>query len=157
MSNDTAMSDNTADREIVTSRVFDAPRDVVFQAFTDPKHIDHWYGPRGFKTKTLGMDVRPGGAWNYVMHHEQYGSFKNRVRYREVARPSRLTYTHDSGMDGDPAAFEVTVTFEEVSGKTKVTMHAVFPTAAELARVKGFGAVEGGKQTLQRLAEWLSV
>jgi uncharacterized protein YndB with AHSA1/START domain len=68
----------------------------------------------------------------------------------------RGSYTHDSGVDGDPAAFEVTVTFEEVSGKTKVTMHAVFPTAAELARVKGFGAVEGGKQTLQRLAEWLA-
>jgi len=150
------MSDNTADREIVISRLFNAPRDLVFQAFTDPKHVDHWYGPRGFTTKTVGMDVRPGGAWNYVMHHKQYGSFKNRIRYHEVARPSRLKYTHDSGVDDDPAAFEVTVTFEEVSGKTKVTMRSVFPSAEEVARVKGFGAVEGGQQTLERLAEWLA-
>jgi uncharacterized protein YndB with AHSA1/START domain len=90
------------------------------------------------------------------MHHEQYGSFKNRIRYHEVARPSRLKYTHDSGVDDDPAAFEVTVTFEEVSGKTKVTMRSVFPSAEEVARVKGFGAVEGGQQTLERLAEWLA-
>ena len=150
------MNKRTADREIVINRTFDAPRDIVFQAFTDPAHVDHWYGPRGFTTKTSDMDVRPGGAWNYVMRHEQYGVFNNRIRYHVVDRPSRLEYTHDSGVDGDPAAFEVTVTFEEISGKTRVTMRSVFPTTAELERVKGFGAVEGGKQTLERLAEWLA-
>jgi len=146
----------TADREIVITRVFNAPRPIVFQAFTDPKHVDYWWGPRGFKTETADMDVKPGGAWNFVMRHDQYGVFKNRIVYREVKRPSRLEYTHDSGVDGDPSAFEVTVTFEEMSGKTKVTMHSVFRSAAELERVKGFGAVEGGKQTLERLAEWLA-
>jgi uncharacterized protein YndB with AHSA1/START domain len=90
------------------------------------------------------------------MRHDQHGEFKNRVVYHEVIRPSRLTYTHDSGVDGDPAAFEVTVTFEDVSGKTRVTMQSVFRNAAELERVKGFGAIEGGHQTLERLAEWLA-
>ena len=61
---------------------FDAPRSIVFQAFTDLNHVDHWYGPRGLTTETVDMDVRPGGAWNYVMRHEQYGEFKNRVLYR---------------------------------------------------------------------------
>jgi uncharacterized protein YndB with AHSA1/START domain len=147
---------DTAEREIIITRVFNAPRELVFEAFTNPKHVDHWYGPRGYSTKTSDMDVRPGGVWNFVMRHEQYGVFNNRIAYREVKRPSRLEYTHDSGVDGDPSAFEVTVTFEEMSGKTKVTMHSVFPSVAELERVKGFGAVEGGKQTLERLAEWLA-
>lgn len=151
------MSKNdTADREIVITRIFNAPRDLVFQAFTDPRHVDHWYGPRGFTTKTSAMDLKVGGAWHFVMRHDQHGEFKNRVVYQQIVRPERLQYTHDSGVDGDPSAFEVTVTFEETSGKTKVTMRSVFPSAAELARVKGFGAVEGGNQTFERLAEWLA-
>jgi uncharacterized protein YndB with AHSA1/START domain len=148
--------DATADRQIVITRVFDAPRSIVFQAFTDPQHVDHWYGPRGFKTETTDMDVRPGGAWNYVMRHQQYGEFKNRILYRKVVRPERLEYTHDSGVDGDPSAFEVTIVFEDLGRQTKVTMRSVFSSVAELERVKGFGAVEGGQQTLERLAEWLA-
>lgn len=150
-------SATTADREIVITRVFNAPRAIVFQAFTDPKHVDHWYGPRGFKTETTNMDVRPGGAWNYVMRHQQYGEFKNRIVYRKVVRPERLEYTHDSGVDGDPSAFEVTIVFEDLGTQTKVTMHSVFSSVAELERVKGFGAVAGGHQTLERLAEWLAI
>jgi uncharacterized protein YndB with AHSA1/START domain len=68
-------SSNTADREIVMTRVFNAPRELVFQAFIDPKHIDHWYGPRGFITETSDMNVKAGGAWHYVMRHEQYGEW----------------------------------------------------------------------------------
>jgi uncharacterized protein YndB with AHSA1/START domain len=68
---------------------------------------------RGFKTETTDMDVRPGGAWNYVMRHRQYSEFKNRVVYRKVVRHERLEYTHDSGVDGDPSAFEVTIVFED--------------------------------------------
>lgn len=105
------VSSNTADREIVLTRVFDAPRTMVFQAFTDPQHVDHWYGPRGFRTETTDMDVRPGGAWHYVMRHELYGEFKNRIVYREVVRPERLRYRHDAGVDDDPAAFEVTISW----------------------------------------------
>jgi uncharacterized protein YndB with AHSA1/START domain len=146
---------NTAEREILITRVFNAPLELVFQAFTDPKHVDHWYGPRGFITTTSDMKVEAGGSWHYVMRHEQYGEFKNRVVYREVVRPERLLYTHDSGVDGDPAAFEVMVLFEDQGSKTKVTMRSVFSTVAEFERVKGFGAIEGGNQTLDRLAEWL--
>ena len=148
--------DTTADRQIAITRLFNAPRTVVFQAFTDPKHVDHWWGPRGFKTETTEMDVRPGGTWNFVMRHQLYGEFKNRVIYRKVIRPERLEYTHDSGVDGDPSAFEVTIMFEDLGAQTKVTMNSVFASAAEIERVKEFGAVEGGQQTLERLAEWLA-
>jgi len=91
-----------------------------------------------------------------VMRHDQHGEFKIRVLYRKVIRPERLEYTHDSGVDGDPSAFEVTIVFEDLGRQTKVTMHSVFSSVAEVERVKGFGAVEGGHQTLDRLAEWLA-
>jgi uncharacterized protein YndB with AHSA1/START domain len=149
------MSEKESDREIVVSRVFNARRDVVFEAFTHPEHVDHWWGPRGFTTTTSAMQVRDGGEWLYVMKHAQYGEFKNRVRYREVVKPERLAYLHDAGEDHDPAAFEVTILFEAQGEKTKVTMRMVFPTAAEFERVKGFGAVQGGEQTFERLQEWL--
>jgi len=146
---------NTEDREIVIARVFNAPRDFVFKAFTDRDDVDQWYGPDGFTTTTIDMDVRPGGEWNYLMRHEKYGEFRNRIRYRQVVRPERLQYTHDSGVDGDPSAFEVTVLFEMQGKKTKVTMRSVFRTVAEMEKVKGYGAIEGGIQTLERLANWL--
>src|SRR5260370_356198 len=112
--------DSTADREIVITRVFNAPRATVFEAFTDPRHVDHWWGPRGFKTETSDMDVRSGGAWNYVMRHQQYGELKNRVVYRKVVRPERLEYTHDSGVNADPSAFKGTIVFEDLGRETKV-------------------------------------
>jgi uncharacterized protein YndB with AHSA1/START domain len=74
-----------------------------------------------------------------------------------VVRPERLEYTHDSGVDGDPSASEVTIVFEDFGRETKVTMRSVLSVVAELERVKGFGAVEGGHQTLERLAEWLAI
>src|SRR5258705_376113 len=81
----------------------------------------------------------------------------NRVTYREIVRPERLVYTHDSGVDGDPSAFEVTVTFAAQGEKTLLTMRSVFSSAEARERaVKEYGAIEGGKQTLERLAEHLS-
>jgi uncharacterized protein YndB with AHSA1/START domain len=147
---------NTADREIVIARVFNAPRELVFKAWMDPKHIDQWWGPHGFTTLTSCMNAVNGGAWHYLMRHEQYGEFNNRIVYREIVWPERLVYTHDSGIDADPSAFEVTVSFVAQGAKTKLTMHSVFSSAAELERVKGFGAIEGGNQTLERLAQWLA-
>jgi uncharacterized protein YndB with AHSA1/START domain len=146
----------TADRELVITRVISAPRELVFKAWTSREHVDHWMGPRGFTTKTSSMEVRPGGAWRFVMSHAEYGEFQNRVTYREITPPERIVYTHDSGVDNDPSAFEVTVTFTAQGDKTRLTMHSVFPSAAELERVKGFGAVESGHQTLERLEEHLT-
>jgi uncharacterized protein YndB with AHSA1/START domain len=143
------------DRSIVLQRVFDAPRDVVFAAWTDPKHLDAWMGPDGFRTTTSSMKFRVGGTWIYTMAHAEYGTFPNRVTYREIVAPERIVYLHDSGSDDDPAGFETTVTFEEQGARTLLTMRSVLPSIAELERVKAFGAVEGGRQTLARLAAHL--
>lgn len=144
------------DRDIVTSRVFDAPRDLVFEAWTDPKHVDQWMGPRGFTTTTSEMDFRVGGVWRYVMHHDQYGDFQNLVTYHEIVRPERLVYDH--GSPEDPTMMLVTVRFsDEGEGKTRLTMRSRLSSADARNKVAAeVGAVEGAKQTLDRLAEHLA-
>jgi uncharacterized protein YndB with AHSA1/START domain len=149
-------SSSTADREIVITRTFDAPRALVFKAFTDPRHVDHWWGPKGFRNTTLSMDVRPGGMWRYIMHGPNGRDFANRVVYTLIKEPEHLEYDHGEDTDGRPASFHVTVTFEEQDGRTTLTMRSLFPSAeARDHVVKEFGAIEGGRQTLDRLAVYL--
>ena len=146
----------TQDREIVTTRVFDAPRALVFEAFTDAKHIGEWWGPNGFTTTTYEMDVRPGGAWRYVMHGPDGTDYSNKMVYSEVVKPERLAYAHGADDDGPPL-FHATVTFEDQGGKTLVTLRSIFPTAAIRDRTeKEVGAIEGARQTLARLADHLA-
>lgn len=121
----------------------------------DSKHADKWMGPTGYTTVTQSMDVRPGGMWRFTMSGPQ-GVFPNRVTYIEVVKPSRLVYRHGADKDDDPDAFEVTVTFEDLGGRTHITMRSVFPTADVRDRVvKEFKAIEGGYQTLERLEQLL--
>ena len=110
---------NTTDREIIQTRVFNAPRDLVFKAWTDPKHIDRWFGPRGFTTQTSEMDFRPGGVWRFVMRHAQYGTYTNKVVFLEFVKPERLVYDHGAD-DSNPPHFRVTVTFTERGQKTEL-------------------------------------
>jgi uncharacterized protein YndB with AHSA1/START domain len=139
-------------REIVTTRTFDAPREVVFDAWTLPEHVAKWYGPTGFTLTTHQMDVKPGGQWNFIMHGPDGTDYDTKVVYMEVARPERLVYAHVV----EPY-FESTVTFEAEGGKTKLTMTGVFLSAEELEHaVKVYHADEGGRQTLARLAEFVS-
>lgn len=139
----------TADREILTTRVVDAPREHVFEAWTDPKHVAQWWGPDGFTTTIQEMDVRPGGVWRSVMHGPDGVDYKNKSVFNEIAKPERLVYSHVSG-----PAFRMTVTFDEQGGKTTLTMRMLFETAAERDKaVKVFGVVEGAKQTLARLEQ----
>lgn len=147
-----------AANEIVTTRTFDAPRALVFEAWTRPEHVDRWWGPDGFETVTEHMDVHPGGEWRYTMRHPRYGTYPNRVVYREVVPPERLVLDHDSGSgdEADPHAFRLVVWFEERSGQTVVTMRHVFPSAEKRAQAKRFGAVEGARQTLEHLAAWVA-
>jgi uncharacterized protein YndB with AHSA1/START domain len=144
-------------RTIVTTRVFDAPRELVFEAWTNPKHLVQWWGPNGFPTTIRAIDVRPGGVWRFVMHGPDGVDYENRIVYEEIMKPERLVYSHGGGGDVEPVQFQVTVTFEDHDGKTKLTMKALFPSAAERDRVaEKYGAVEGAKQTLERLAEHLA-
>ena len=146
-----------AEREIVTTRIFDAPRDIVFAAWIDPQHIGQWWGPNGFTITTERMDVRPGGEWVFVMHGPNGVDYPNRIVYLDITRPARLEYKHDSGDENEPGQFVMTVTFTEQDGKTHLTMRALLKSAAERDRVvREHNAIEGGQQTLGRLADYLA-
>jgi len=142
---------STADREIFSTRVFDAPRALVFEMWTNPKHVVHWWGPKGFTNTIDEMDVRPGGVWLFTMHGPDGTDYKNKIVFKKVIRPERLEYSHVSG-----PLFDVTVTFDEEGGKTKLSIRMVFASVELRDKVaKEYGAVEGLNQTLARLAERL--
>lgn len=145
----------TADRELTMTRDYDAPRELVFQAWTDPAHLVQWYGPDGFTITIHSMDVRPGGMWRFIMHGPDGTDYTNRIVYSEVVRPERLVFLHGEDVDDDPGAFDVTIRFDDVDGRTRVTNHMVLRTAAQRAEAVAFGAIELGKQTLERLASHL--
>ena len=144
-------------RSMVITRTYDAPRALVFEAWTDPVHLGQWWGPNGFTTTTSAFDFRPGGVWRFVMHGPDGRDYQNRIVFDEIVPPERLVYRHGGGDDVEPVQFRTTVTFEDDNGKTRLTMRAVFPSVAERDRVvREYGAEEGGKQTLGRLAEHLA-
>jgi uncharacterized protein YndB with AHSA1/START domain len=138
-----------SDREIVTTRVIDAPRERVFDAWTAPEHVARWWGPNGFTLTIHEMDVRPGGAWRFIMHGPDGANYDNEIVYVEVERPERIVYDHVSR-----PRFRSTTTFEDDGGKTRLTMRGLFETVTDYEiAVHQFGAIEGAKQHVARLAE----
>jgi len=147
----------TADRVMTFARMLDAPRDLVFDAWTRPEHVAQWWGPDGFTTTTEHMDVRPGGHWRFVMHGPDGTDYRNHIVFLEVARPERLVYKHVPEPGTEPVSFEVTVRFTARGDRTHVTMQSLFPSAAALEHVvKHYRADEGARQTLGRLAGHLA-
>jgi uncharacterized protein YndB with AHSA1/START domain len=147
---------DSAGREIVLSRTFDAPRELVWRAMTNPQHVIHWWGPRGFTTTIETMDVRPGGVWSHIMRGPDGTEYPNHCVFIEVVEPKRISFANSGGSEGKTdVQFESTWTFDTVDERqTKVTIRMVFPSAA--ARdlvVNEYGAIEGGKQCLERLGE----
>jgi uncharacterized protein YndB with AHSA1/START domain len=151
-----ANSSRTAsDREIIVSRTIEGPRRLVFEAFTDVTHLAQWWGPNGFTTTTRAFEFRPGGVWDFVMHGP-YGDLQNWIEWREIVPPERIDYVHGE-RDGDPRAFVSTVTLVERGTATEVTIRAVFKTKEQCDEVtERYGAVEGGKQHIGRLAAYVA-
>jgi len=146
------------DREVVLSRVIAAPRERVFAAFTDPKQITQWFGPAGFKTETLECDIREGGRWRFIYTGPDGTIWDNRMEFLRIEAPRLIETEHGSDKDNDPGRFHVIITLDVQSdGKTVITMRQLHPTAAQRETVIGFGAVELGYQTLDKLARHLGV
>jgi uncharacterized protein YndB with AHSA1/START domain len=147
---------DTTNREIIITRLINAPRELVFEVWTNPDHVKHWWGPNGFTNTIHEMNVKPGGVWRFMMHGPDGMDFPNRIVFEEVVKPERLVYTHSSDDENDPNTFQTIVTFEERGKQTNLTMYAIFATAEERDKVvKEHGAVEGGNQTLARLDTYL--
>jgi uncharacterized protein YndB with AHSA1/START domain len=148
---------NTDVRELVINRIFNAPRELVFEAWTNPIHLIQWWGPKGFTNTVHEIDVRVDGVWRYTMHGPDGVDYENKIVYLEVIKPEKLIYAHGDDSEDDPGQFEVTVTFDEQGGKTELTMRMRFKSAAESDKVvKDYGAIEGAKSTLDRLEELLA-
>lgn len=146
---------SVADRELVISRLIDAPRELVFEAFTDVQHLSRWWGPTGFTTTTRAFEFREGGSWDYIMHGPDGADYPNWITWQQIMRPECIALLHGESAD-DPGAFESVLTFEDHGDSTRIVMRTMFPTA-ELRdqAVTEFHAVEGGEQTLGRLAAYI--
>src|ERR1700723_2036549 len=107
--------------EIKITRLYDAPRQAVWEAWTDPKQTAQWWGPRGFTLTTHSKDLRSGGSWRYTMHGPDGVDYPNCTQYIEIEECAKLVYDH-AGNDDRPPLFRVTVLFSSVEGKTKMDM-----------------------------------
>jgi len=148
------MSPKNKPDELYLTRVYDAPVKAVWDAWTDPKQVAKWWGPRGFTITTHGKDLRPGGYWKYTMHGPDGVDYENRTVYHEVEKYSRLVYDH-GGSEDRPPMFRVTVTFTEVKGKTKMEMTMGFASPEGLEEARKIIKKANGNGTWDRLAEHL--
>lgn len=143
-----------SDKEIVMTRVFDAPRDLVFKAFTDPDLIPKWWGPRKYTTTVDKMDVRPGGSWRFITHDKDGNEDAFHGEFREIVPPERVVQTFE--WEGLPGHVSIdTANFEELDGKTKVTTTSLFDSVEDRDGMLQSGMEEGAKETWDRLAELL--
>jgi len=140
-----------SDREIVSTRVFDSPRELVWKAWTDPNHLKEWWGPKGFTNTFHEFDLGPGGTWRFVMHGPNGTDFHNESVFVEIAKPERIVFQHLKPLH----KFQVSATFAEQAGKTKVTFKMLFETAAECDKVKAF-VVDANEQNFDRLEAQLA-
>jgi len=146
----------TADREIVITRLISAPRELVFEAFTEVRHLSQWWGPDGFATTTRTFEFRVGGEWVFVMHGPDGTDYAEWIAWTEITQPERIALVHGEFRD-DPNAFESVITFTPDGAATRIEMRTVFPTKALRDEVvEKYHALEGGKQTLGKLADYVT-
>src|SRR3979490_612732 len=115
----------TCDRQIVISRVIDAPRELVFEAFTEAQHLSRWWGPDGFTTTTRAFEFRVGGEWDFVMHGPDGTDYQEWITWREIVPPERIALLHGESR-GDPNAFESVLTLEPSGDETPILRREVF-------------------------------
>ena len=145
-----------ADRQIVISRVIDAPRELVFEAFTEVAHLARWWGPEGFNTSTRAFEFRVGGEWEFVMHGPDGTDYPEWITWTEIAPPERIALVHGEYRE-DPNAFQSVLTFEPDGAATRVGMRTVFPSKQlRDEAVEKYHAIEGGQQTLSHLAAYVT-
>lgn len=148
------MADKTADREIVVTRLIEAPRELVFAAFTEREHIEQWWAPNG--AATLEMNVQPGGVWRYSQTARDGSQNSFKIKFIELNKPTRLVYDYGSDAENGPEPVRTTVTFEDEDGKTNVTLQLRFATAVERKQAVKYGAIVGAMQALEALAKYLA-
>lgn len=141
-----------ANCEIVSSRNVSAPRQLVFKAWTDPKHLEMWWGPKGFTNTFHDFNLHPGGAWRFTMHGPGGEEYRNESVFIKIIEPSKLVWDHISG-----PKFQGVATFEELpEDHTRVTFRMIFRSVGECEKVKVY-AVDANEQNFDRLEKELTV
>lgn len=136
--------------EFTITCLVNAPRELVWRAWTEPDHVEKWWGPNGFTVTTKEIDIREGGTWRFTMHGPDGRDYPNHIVFTEIVPMERIA--HDHGADDGKVHFKAVITFEAQAEKTLVTMRGTFPTAEELQIVaKEHGALEGGEQSLAKM------
>ena len=134
------------DCEITTARIFNAERELVFKAWTDPDHLKNWWGTKGFTNTFNEHDLRPNGKWSFIMHGPDGGNYQNECVFIKIDKPELIAWNHLSN-----PGFQVVVIFEAISGnKTKVIFRMIFNSAGECSKVKSF-AGDKNEENLDRL------
>ena len=152
MANRSETKNDTSDRELVITRLLKAPRELVWEVFTNPDHIKHWWGPTGFTNTIFKMDVMPGGVWEFIMHGPDGTDYKNKSIYKEIVKPERIVFEHVSG-----PKFITTITFTAEGNNTHLKWHMLFESAEQFQQVvRTFKADEGLRQNIVKLEEYLA-
>ena len=160
MKGQTARADTIDDTSIVITREFDVPRDLLFDAWTQPEHIEKWFGPEGFSTRVEKHDFRVGGRSRYVMVGPDGKEYPGEGEFLEITKPERIVSTDGFGDDFEgenlPSGMVVTATFDDLGGRTRVTLHIAHPTPEDRKRHEELGVVDGWGTTLDRLERYLA-
>ena len=145
------------DNKVIYKRYFDAPLDLVFEAWSKHEHLAHWWGPDGFTLTTKSMNFTNHGIWDFVMHGPDGHDYKNKIQFTDIKKPEHIFYRHLGDGEGETDVnFESRIFFEKAGDGTNLTMEQIFPTKEELERVnKKYGAIEGGRQHLGNLNKYL--
>lgn len=147
--------DDLLDRELVLTRVVDAPRDLLFSVWSDPDHLPKWFGPEGFIIHTHEIDIAVGGCWRFDMIAPDGTRYDNRMVFTRIEPPTLIEAEHGSDKDDDPGRFMLRVTFlEQPDGRTVVTLRQLHPSAEQRDAVLGLNAVELGYQTLDKMSAY---
>jgi uncharacterized protein YndB with AHSA1/START domain len=142
----------TTDKEIIVSRLLDAPIDLVFEMWTNPEHIKHWWGPKGFTNTIYKMDVTEGGEWDFTMHGPNGADFRNTNRFVKIIKNEKIVLEHTG-----PPFFQLIATFKEEGDKTLLNVKSVFESAELLQKVvKEVNAAEGLKQNIDKLEVYIT-
>ena len=146
--------ENTTDKEIVVTRLIDAPRELVFAAFTEREHVENWWVPSG--TKIHEWNAKPGGLWRYSMPGYDGAPMPFKVKFIELDKPARLVYDYGTDVEGAPDPVRTTIIFEDQNGKTRITLQLMFATAVARQEAAQYGAAAGAQQALGSLADYLA-
>ncbi|MDP2284303.1 MAG: SRPBCC family protein [Pseudohongiella sp.] len=156
--NQSAWPQDLLQREIVLTRLIDAPRELVFEIWSNPEHLPKWFGPAGFTLHTKEISIAVGGRWRFDMIAPDGTCYTNRMVFKRIERPLLIEADHGADIDNDPNTFHMLVTFmEQSNGKTVVTLRQIHPSQSHRDRGVAFGAVEYGNQTLDKLAQYVAL